>query len=72
MASGGEGVGRRGVGRRFLGTLQNELAAAYNELREEMAQKRYAKSFKDLSDAAQDEIKVAWPQKISEAEPVEL
>jgi len=62
----------RGTSYKLYIAVQNELAAAYNELREELAQKRYAKSFKDLSDAAQDEIKVAWPQKISEAEPVEL
>lgn len=52
--------------------VQNELAAAYNELREELAQRKYGKSFDELSDEEQDEVKDAFPQKISEAEPVSL
>ena len=52
--------------------VQNELAAAYNELREELAQRRYGKTFDDLSVEEQNEIKDAYPQVISEAEPVSL
>lgn len=52
--------------------VQNELAAAYNELREELAQRRFGKSYDDLSEEEQDEIQAAYPQKISEAEPVSL
>lgn len=52
--------------------VQNELAAAYNELRDELAQRRFGKSYEDLEGAQQDEIQDAYPQKISEAEPVSL
>lgn len=52
--------------------VQNELAAAYNELREELAQRRYGVSYKDLGEEARKEIQDAYPQKISEAEPVSL
>lgn len=49
--------------------VQNELVAAINELREDMAQKRFGKSFEDLDEERQDVIKEVYPQKISEAEP---
>lgn len=53
-------------------SVQNELAAAYNELRNELAQRRYGKPYDELSEEAQDEIQDSYPQKISEAEPVSL
>jgi hypothetical protein len=53
-------------------SVQNELAAAYNELREELSQRRFGKAFDDLNETEQSEIKDAYPQKISEAEPVSL
>ncbi len=49
--------------------IQNELQAAYNELRDEFAKERFKKSFADCSDAEQDAIKKIYPQRISEAEP---
>lgn len=52
--------------------VQNELAAAYNELREELSVQRYGRSFKDLKEAQKVEVKAAFPQVISEAEPIEL
>jgi len=52
--------------------VQNELAAAYNELREALAQKRYGSSFSDLTAAEAREIREAYPQVISEAEPIQL
>lgn len=64
--------------------VQNELVAAYNELRDRTAQRLYGKSFtkmeadyddvnyrgnKDLLKERIQEIKDMWPQKLSEAEP---
>lgn len=49
--------------------VQNELAAAYNELREEMAMKKFGKKFDSLGEEEQDAIKKIFPQRISEAEP---
>lgn len=52
--------------------VQNELAAAYNELREKLAQGRFGMGLKDLTEAQAIEVRAAFPQVISEAEPVEL
>ncbi|MEY2964152.1 MAG: hypothetical protein RL754_1413 [Bacteroidota bacterium] len=53
--------------------VQNELVAAYTELREELAQKRFGKSFEELENEDDIEfVKGAYPQKISEAEPVNI
>lgn len=52
--------------------VQNELAAAYNELRNELAQRRYGVDFKNLDPEAKREVKAAYPLIISEAEPVSL
>ena len=49
--------------------VQNELVAAYNELREECAQKYFHKSYTELDEEWQKKINKIYPQKISEAEP---
>ncbi|MEJ8762174.1 biopolymer transporter ExbD [Phocaeicola sp. HCN-40430] len=49
--------------------VQNELVAAYNELRNELAQSKFGKSLADCSEAEKDAITQYYPQKISEAEP---
>ena len=49
--------------------VQNELVAAYNELREECAQKYFHKSYNELDEEWQKKISKIYPQKISEAEP---
>ena len=49
--------------------VQNELQAAYNEIRDEFAKKQFHKSFEDCSDEEKEAIKKVYPQKISEAEP---
>ena len=49
--------------------VQNELQAAYNELRDELAKIKFHKSYADCSDAEKDAIKKVYPQRISEAEP---
>lgn len=49
--------------------VQNELAAAYNELRDELSLSRFSKKFDDLDKEHQDVIEDVYPMKISEAEP---
>ena len=49
--------------------VQNELVAAYNELRNELAQEKWQKDYNQLSEDQQKAIRDYYPQKISEAEP---
>lgn len=49
--------------------VQNELIAAYNELRDELSKEKFGKAYADLDEAHQKAIQDAYPQKISEAEP---
>jgi len=50
--------------------VQNELVAAYNELRDAAAKKFFGNNkFKDLEEAQQSAIAKLFPQIISEAEP---
>ena len=49
--------------------VQNELVAAYNEIREEFAKKRFGKSYSELTEDPQLAVQDLYPQKISEAEP---
>ncbi len=58
--------------------VQNELVAAYNELRNEFALQKFGKSYTELSQQAgssdaikekADAVKDVYPQRISEAEP---
>ncbi|MBL4715336.1 MAG: biopolymer transporter ExbD [Bacteroidia bacterium] len=49
--------------------IQNELKAAYNELRDEEALRRYGIKYAELDKDRMKLIKKAYPQIISEAEP---
>ena len=49
--------------------VQNELVAAYNELRNEKAKEAFGKEYADCSEDEQKAIREFHPQKISEAEP---
>lgn len=49
--------------------VQNELVAAYNELRNELALSQFGKSLADCSEDEKKAITDYYPQKISEAEP---
>ena len=49
--------------------VQNELAAAYNELRDAVSRKKFGKAFADLDEDQQKAVQMIYPQKISEAEP---
>jgi len=50
-------------------TVQNELAAAYNELRDELAMSKWYKKYDNLEPEYQEVIDEIYPMKISEAEP---
>ena len=49
--------------------VQNELAAAYNELRDKVSRAKFGKAFADLDEDQQKAVQMIYPQKISEAEP---
>ncbi len=49
--------------------VQNELVAAYNELRNEYAQEKWQKDYNQLTEDQQKAVRDFYPQKISEAEP---
>lgn len=49
--------------------VQNELVAAYNELRNELAQEKWQKDYEALDEEQKKAIRTIYPQKISEAEP---
>lgn len=64
----------RGTSYEMYITVSNELSAAYDELREDLAQRTFGMSLEDaLEDEARaDFIKETYPQIISEAEPVNI
>ena len=49
--------------------VQNELVAAYNEIRDEASRKYFNKPYDELNDEQQEAIRKIYPQRISEAEP---
>ena len=59
----------RGTSYRMYMLVQNELVAAFNELREELAKTKFGKSYNELPDDQQKAIQKIYPQRISEAEP---
>lgn len=49
--------------------VQNELIAAYNEVRDEVSMERFGRKYSDLTDDKRDAIREFIPSIISEAEP---
>ncbi len=49
--------------------VQNELVAAINELREELAKEKFGKPYAGCDDDQQKAIRTIYPSRISEAEP---
>ena len=49
--------------------VQNELVAAYNELRNELSQAKFGQTYAECDEDQQKAIRDFYPQKISEAEP---
>lgn len=71
----------RGTSYEMYIKVQNELVAAYNEVRDEYAQEKFGKTMKQLEEAAKDSkkakqklkaVKTVYPQRISEAEPKDV
>lgn len=59
----------RGSSYKIYLAVQNELVAAYNELRDELAMSKWGKKYADLAEDYQKAIRDIYPQKISEAQP---
>jgi len=59
----------RGTNYKTYLAVQNELVAAYNELRNELALQKWGKIFNELKENEKKAIKKIYPQRISEAEP---
>lgn len=68
----------RGTSYEMYIKVQNELVAAYNEVRNEFAQQQFSKTYKQLEKEAETSkkaemqlkaVKKVYPQRISEAEP---
>ncbi len=59
----------RGTSYNIYLQVQNELTAAYNEIRENEAMSKHGMSMEDLPKSVQKEINSKYPMKISEAEP---
>jgi len=59
----------RGTSYRMYMLVQNELVAAVNELREQVARGKFGKSYNDLPEDQQKAVQKVIPQRISEAEP---
>ncbi len=49
--------------------VQNELVAAYNELRDEAAKRNFGRAYTGLNEEQKVAVRQYYPQKISEAEP---
>ena len=49
--------------------VQNELVAAYNELREDLSKAKFGRPYDALTNEQQVAVRAYYPQKISEAEP---
>jgi len=66
----------RGTSYEMYIAVQNELMAAYNELRDEISIERFGVNFEDLKGEENKErrkaIEKIYPRKISEAEPINI
>ncbi|MBQ0103252.1 MAG: biopolymer transporter ExbD [Prevotellaceae bacterium] len=49
--------------------VQDQLVAAYNELRDELAKQEFGYKYEFLQEDQKEAIRLVYPQKISEAEP---
>ena len=52
--------------------VQNELARAFTELRDEMSMKQFKKPYNQLTEEEMKAINEAIPVRVSEAEPCEM
>lgn len=59
----------RGTSYRMYMLVQNELVAAYNELRDGLSRTKFGKKYDDLTEDQQKAVQKVYPLRISEAEP---
>ncbi len=59
----------RGTSYKTYIAVQNELAGAIHELRNEFSMQKFAKQFDDLNKEEQEAVSKVYPMSISEAEP---
>ena len=62
----------RGTSYQAYISVQNELVAAINELRDEWAMANYGSKYANLDEEKQTVVRKAIPQNISEAEPKDI
>ena len=62
----------RGTSYQAYINVQNELVAAYNELRDEKSREKFGCAYLDLDEDKAKAIAKIYPQKISEAEPKDV
>jgi len=62
----------RGTSYNLYIAVQNELVAAINELRDDLSMRTYGMPMSELNETDAKKIQKMFPQKISEAEPVNL
>lgn len=62
----------RGTSYKMYVAVQNELAAAYNELRNELAMQLWKTNYEDLGNVRKKAIETVYGMKISEAEPINV
>ena len=62
----------RGTSYNMFVKVRNELLGAYTELRNDLATRKYGRDYKSLSESDKEEVNAAYPQFISEAEPVQV
>ena len=60
----------RGTSYEMYIAVQNQLTAAFNELRDEFSNARFGKNFNNLNNAQRKGVQKVIPINISEAEPV--
>jgi len=62
----------RGTSYEMYVKVQNELSAAYRELRDAEAQRKFGVYYAELKGDSKKDIRKMYPQKISEAEPKKM
>lgn len=62
----------RGTSYNIYIQVQNELKAAYRELRDKFAMEKYGKVYKDLNSEQAKAVRKEYPMRLSEAEPKEV
>ena len=59
----------RGTSYKMYMIVQNELIAAYDELRDELSNVKFGKKYADLNEDEQKAVQKVYPLRVSEAEP---